>query len=73
MKTPIMAIRACFFCDRQMIPKGIGPAIGKKLYLQWQKEYGYICREDAKIGNKVICKDCLSELEIMLISRNLEP
>ncbi|OHB71879.1 MAG: hypothetical protein A2W23_06425 [Planctomycetes bacterium RBG_16_43_13] len=73
MKTPIMTIRACFFCDRLMIPKGIGPAIGKKLYKQWQEEYGYICREDAKIGNKPICHNCLSELEILLISRNLEP
>ncbi|OHB72169.1 MAG: hypothetical protein A2W23_04880 [Planctomycetes bacterium RBG_16_43_13] len=69
----IMKVATCFFCDRNMIPKGIGPAMNKKLYQQWQKEYGYICQAETKIGNKNFCKDCLSELEVILISRNLEP
>lgn len=66
-------IRRCFFCDNLIIPSqkllSIDEIIEyfKKLELPFTMKYG---SSRFKIGNKIICMKCETDLKTMIFSNN---
>lgn len=58
-------LKKCFFCDKPVIPKDF--LWQKTQFISSRESLGEIPNDTAgNIGNKIICKDCLGDLEMLL-------
>lgn len=49
----------CFFCEKFLMPRNIG---GSEAYKYWKDKYGYVMKTTGSIGNKQLCRNCVTDI-----------